>query len=153
MTPSSVELARREAQLVYTRTVPERRRRSGAPAVAREGWRDRAKCAGADPEIFDAPSNGARTSAADRARARNVIRIYCARCVVAPDCLADALAHNSTGIRGGRYFTHEHGSITAYVNHKKRGEDACGPCLEAAAAYQRDRRDSNAPRNRLRSVG
>lgn len=104
------------------------------------GWPRYAACAGAPPQLFDAPRRTVPT-AEDRRAADTVIIRYCNRCPVRQDCLDDAIATRATGVRGGLLLTREHGSITAYNNHKKAGEEACPECLEAAAAYTRDRRD------------
>lgn len=37
----------------------------------------------------------------------------------------------------------DHGTYARYQQHKKAGEDVCGPCREAATAYMRARREAN----------
>jgi len=39
----------------------------------------------------------------------------------------------------------EHGSIAGYSAHRRRGEQACEPCLAANRAYHRSRNGNNAP--------
>lgn len=44
------------------------------------------------------------------------------------------------GYRGGRQpDPREHGSRKGYRQHQTRGEEACDPCREAEATYQRER--------------
>jgi WhiB family transcriptional regulator, redox-sensing transcriptional regulator len=58
------------------------------------GWRQRAKCAGLDTELFyPEPATGA---------AKRAAKAVCARCDVKLECLLDALATSEQfGIRGG----------------------------------------------------
>lgn len=102
-------------------------------------WRAEAACGGVDaPERFDAPVHQ-RASRQLRRTAAQLIAQFCDRCPVKSDCLQDAIDTHASGIRGGRLIVLEHGSISAYNRHKKAGEPACDACLEAAAAYGRDR--------------
>jgi len=65
-------------------------------------WRAEAKCAGADPALFDPVEGGGRyLSAAAEAGFRQTTLTYCQPCPVWWECLQEARAHRDTGLRGG----------------------------------------------------
>ena len=74
----------------------------------------------------------------------------CSRCPVRSDCLAEALADPTlTGVWGGttdseraalRNGEDRCGTHRGYSVHKRRGQVPCRPCLDARAAYARERR-------------
>lgn len=63
--------------------------------TAPEDWRDRARCAGLDTELFFPLSDGA-----ERPEVEGVLR-YCHGCPVRIECLTWALEHGEDGIWGG----------------------------------------------------
>jgi WhiB family redox-sensing transcriptional regulator len=65
-------------------------------SVRRQGWRDRAACLGADPELFFPEAGGAGKAAAAKAKA------ICATCPVTAPCLRFALeSPEESGTWGG----------------------------------------------------
>lgn len=59
-------------------------------ALPRPGWRDRAACAGTDPELWVVP-NGHTTVPSHLAA-------VCLRCPVIADCAVDAIEHGDQGV-------------------------------------------------------
>ena len=119
------------------------------------GWRDLAACTGMDPDLFHPDKGHSRTAA--RAKA------VCAGCPVRTDCLAYAEANDIyDGIWGGMSPRDRgalrpqmnkprprnqpqpinHGTEGGYSTHRRRNEDACPACLDAAR-HARRRRDAS----------
>lgn len=108
-------------------------------------WMDSAACASVDPELWF-PERGSNPRRAKR---------ICADCPVRAQCLAFAVEHHiDYGIWGG-LTEHERrpylrarerqyadlkpcGTAAAYRRHMRRGEPACGPCLEAERLKSRE---------------
>lgn len=65
-------------------------------------WRDRAKCKGADPRLYELAH--LRTNAATAVR-KSTAAALCAGCPVLRDCAADAYIHEDIGVvRGGVFL-------------------------------------------------
>lgn len=110
------------------------------PRLTPAPWMVDAACKGMDPEFFF-PGRGERT---------DHIVAFCAECPVRDDCLQHALEtrelHGYWGgvsererrkMRRGRQRP-ACGTENGYSSHRRHGEDACGPCREAHAAYHRE---------------
>jgi WhiB family redox-sensing transcriptional regulator len=69
---------------------------SGAASVAERGWRDRAACRSADPELFFPVGNDGPALVGIAAA-----KAICARCPVIAECLSFALVAVPEGIAGG----------------------------------------------------
>lgn len=107
-------------------------------------WTERAACRGMDLAVFFPQDR------AEAATAKSV----CRRCHVQADCLNETLAispaFDADGIFGGatpgersdmraKRRPEEHGTVAGYHRHRRRGEVACSPCLDAINAYGRSR--------------
>jgi WhiB family redox-sensing transcriptional regulator len=64
----------------------------GFTAPTDRNWRERAGCAGTDPEVFYPLENG---------RGAAAVWLVCAGCPVRSECLADAMASEHPGMRWG----------------------------------------------------
>lgn len=114
-------------------------------------WRDRANCRGMDPAIFF-------SDLYDRSN-QAVARATCAGCEVRSECLEYAIDNEREGFWGGVGERERlkirrdrrkaaglsnrlalppapinHGTEGGYQTHRRRGEDPCRACIEAASA-------------------
>lgn len=125
----------------------------------RDNWRDHAACKGLDPDLFFPPVG---------ANAHEPKRV-CRTCPVADYCLDYALAVNprddlgiwgatsqqerirvrklrgttptvSTGRKEPTRPPAACGTNSGYQRHRRNGEEACPECLQAMAAYDRQRK-------------
>lgn len=122
-------------------------------------WRNKAACAGVETTLFY-PEGGQQNEA------RDVIEIFCGRCPVRAECLAQAELEEVThvdihGIRGG-LTRHQRrarliarnaaeqakkppaptgcGTYLGYALHRREYTPVCDPCREAARIYQVQKR-------------
>jgi WhiB family redox-sensing transcriptional regulator len=108
-----------------------------------DDWRDRAECRDdPTPDRWFVPPGDRYGIAAAKA--------VCARCLVAAECLAEAIADPSiVGVWGGTSEVEraklraamprqpkdiQHGTPGGHRTHRSRGEESCGPCTAAARA-------------------
>jgi len=118
-------------------------------------WTLVALCLGIDPEIFYPPAGS------DAARVTREAKRICDLCPVRTECLTYALSHGEVnyGVWGGltplerrqlaprpgrglaraRRNPARCGTEAGYGRHKRLGEPACRPCLDALSAAQRRR--------------
>jgi hypothetical protein len=123
-----------------------------APSITPDppGWTLAAACQFVDAELFF-PEKGGSTREA---------KLVCAGCDVRQECLQFALDHQERfGIygglsererrrllpgygagRGARRNAARCGTASGYAKHRRLGEQACRPCLDAAAAGWRRRK-------------
>ena len=109
-------------------------------------WRDLAACRGMDPDDFHPDKGHSRTAANAKA--------VCAGCPVRSECLAFALDNDiCDGIYGGlsprergtlrprrnQRQPINHGTEGGYSTHRRRNEDPCPACAEAARQARRRR--------------
>ena len=112
---------------------PERFDLAALLAAFRPSWMDEAPCFGRDVDFF--PGVGDRATAA---------KALCASCPVRQTCLDYALTNGiGHGVWGGLNETEraklrkaerariDHGTVSGYSAHRKRGEAACPECLAA----------------------
>ncbi len=114
---------------------PERFDLAALLAAFRPAWMDEARCTtAADPDAFF-PTTGDRATQA---------KALCASCPVSETCLDYALTNGiGHGVWGGLNETEraklrkaertriDHGTVSGYSAHRKRGEAACTDCLAA----------------------
>lgn len=138
-----------------------------APYPVPAGRELEAACAGAPTDVFFPISmdgrGGRRTADLARTRTQEAqAKELCSRCPFVVPCLQYALDRSwIAGVWGGtnegerRVLRRkmprapirkpvEHGTEAGYRMHRRRGEDACGGCLEANARAQARRRPSGA---------
>ena len=115
-------------------------------------WRNAAACLGHPPELWYAVGNGGR--GADSSGINDEALAICATCPVLAECAADDAtlsASETWGVRAqmtedqrredkraaekgqGRVRQQPHGTEARYRAHRRAGETACRPCLDAAA--------------------
>jgi hypothetical protein len=115
-------------------------------------WRDRAACAGVNPEWFDPPPRDDMTRAAAFA--------VCRRCPVMVECATEAVTYRDSGIRGGVMLLDGRpetnpprldvcGTPVGYRRHIAAGERSCPACRSANRVYDRDARRRRAAENRV----
>ncbi len=119
-----------------------------------QSWRRDAACADhPHPQLFDFSLDGECPWETD-ARHDAALAV-CRRCPVIDDCLAYALTARPRveGVWGGQLFerprreaehyspgrVEKHDTEAGYKAHRRRGEPACTPCLEAARRAKQDR--------------
>lgn len=121
-----------------------------------EDWQDRAACGDEDPEMFfPVTSMGALSPQTVREVAKPALEV-CDRCPVLTQCRRHAIATGQRdGIWGGldehqlravvrEVHTRDEpdvrcGTPAGYAAHRRRGQNACGPCRAANAAQERER--------------
>lgn len=73
----------------------------GQSLIPRPSWWDEASCRGIGVDLFFGPEPAAAETVAKRRQREAEAKRICANCYVTVECLADALAFNDEGVRGG----------------------------------------------------
>ena len=73
----------------------------GQSLIPRPSWWDDALCRGMGVDLFFGPEPTAAETVAKRRQREAEAKRVCAGCHVSVECLADALAFNDEGVRGG----------------------------------------------------